>query len=243
MACTVEGSTTRSNSTASAHRSPTWTSVPTLAQVQSSSSMNRGVPSDRSTIAATGASGSDVPSSASTRAPASAAGSGGRSRWSVSHQAGSASSRLGRVVATTSRPCRVGARPAWSRKASRSAPAQWTSSTSHVSASGAQGIDGCQPGVEAGVPLGGEIPGRDRARGDVRAKQPADFLNDHLGARRRLPQRPAPQPGPVRHRADQLGHGLEGCGRLRPRSGCLMPSVTVASSVSRPSPDPRAAPR
>ena len=181
MACTVSGSTT-----VGLHRQcpsvPTWTSVPTLAQVRSSSSMNSGVPSDRSTIAAT-----SVERRTEQRVDE---GAGVRGRQRQVEVVGVAPGRIGLQQARARRghdePSVPGRRAAGVvEEGEQVGAAQWTSSTSHVSASGAQGIDGCQPGVEAGVPLGGEIPGRDRARGHVRAKQPADFLNDHLGARSR----------------------------------------------------------
>ena len=171
MACTVDGSATSPAARASRQAvglppvsgpsgvAGTRTPVPT--HVRSSSSMNRQLPSERSTIRATSSSGNASPTSSRTSVAASGAGSVGSSRTrravdgSSAAQVGAAWTNDGRAVATISRPAPPDAAVAASRKATTSRPAQWRSSTSHTcGALGSQRVEPVEPRREQSCSFG-----------------------------------------------------------------------------------------
>ena len=215
----------------------TRTPVPT--HVRSSSSMNRQLPSERSTIRVTSSSGNASPTSSRTSVAASGAGSVGSSRTrravdgSSAAQAGAAWTNDGRAVATISRPAPPGAAVAASRKATRSGPAQWRSSTSHTWARSAARAS--SPSSHAANraarsvsrPAPARRPSRhrrDRAarpppqpREPRRGRPPRD---GRAGRRRRLPDRPGrrrhagpPRPAAAAGRTAHRLRGGGGCAR------------------------------
>ena len=202
--------------------------------------MNSGVPSERSATAATSSSGSAAPRRAWTSSRASAAGRGARSsRSPASHHAAAVSSRLGRAVATMSRPRAVGACPAASRNASRSPPAQWTSSMSQALApplSASRAVIHASKRASRSAARSFPVPPLAAAGSTRRATSPRMTVaraSDTPASRSAMSSSPVPAKS-----CATVSYGAVACGRTRARRTAAFPTEAANSASRRLFPTP-----